>query len=651
MKLFLLLLLTHALCVNVMADVRLSKIFGNNMVLQRNKSIPVWGWADPGEKITIQFNKQIRKTTCGKDGKWKIELIAETAGGPYLLTAIGKNRINLNNILVGEVWICSGQSNMEMTVSNSQHANMEIRNGDFPQIRHIKIPNTISGTPVEDIAPAEWQIAKPATVGNFSAVAYFFARKVFKELNVPIGLINSSWGGSMIETWISREALENSDDFKNTFKEISFSDIEVKSNQNFQNIIKEIEASEGVLAPVTSPVNWQSPSLDDSQWKKISLPVSFDQAGLQKFDGTMWLRKTIHLDKEATLQPAVINLSTIDDMDKTYINGQLVGSSNTYSDVRQYNVAAGILKEGNNVVAIRVTDNNGNGGFFGKPADINLTCANQVMPLAGEWFYKIEAFKRSAPNPNSYPSILFNAMINPLLPFAIKGVLWYQGETNAERAHQYKNAFPLLINDWRSRFKHGDFPFYFVQLASYRANNGNSAKGSDWAELREAQTQTLSLPNTGMSVTLDIGETNDIHPANKQDVGERLAAIALSQQYKKNIPYSGPVYQSMQVAGNKAILSFLNIDAGYLVKDKYGYIKGFEIAGADKKFYFARAYIEKDKVVVNSDSVAAPVAVRYGWADDMPEANLYNKHGFPVGPFRTDNWPGITDNVKYTVTY
>ena len=651
MKPFLLLLITYALCGTAMADVRLSKIFGNNMVLQRNKSIPVWGWADAGEKITIQFNKQVKKTTCGKSGKWQIELTAEIAGGPYQLTATGKNRIILNNILIGEVWICSGQSNMEMTVSSSQHADMEIRSGDFPQIRHIKIPNTISGTPVIDVAPAEWQIAKPATVGNFSAVAYFFARKVFKELNIPVGIINSSWGGSMIETWISGEALERSDDFKNTFKEVSFNDIEAKNNQNFQNIIKEIEASEGVSTPVISQKEWQSQSLDYSRWKKINLPVSFNEAGLQKFDGTMWLRKTIHVKKEAMLQPAVINLSTIDDMDETYINGQLVGSSNTYSDVRQYNVAAGILKEGNNVVAIRVTDNNGNGGFFGKPADINLTCANQVIPLAGEWFYKIEAFKRSAPNPNSYPSILFNAMINPLLPFAIKGVLWYQGETNAERAHQYKNAFPLLINDWRSRFKHGDFPFYFVQLASYRANNGNSAKGSDWAELREAQTQTLSLPNTGMSVTLDIGETNDIHPANKQDVGERLAAIALSQQYKKNIPYSGPVYQSMQVAGNKAILSFLNIDAGYLVKDNYGYIKGFEISGADKKFYFARAYIQKDKVVVNSDSVAAPVAVRYGWADDMPEANLYNKHGFPAGPFRTDNWPGITDKVKYTVTY
>ena len=230
-------------------------------------------------------------------------------------------------------------------------------------------------------------------------------------------------------------------------------------------------------------------------------------------------------------------------------------------------------------------------------------------------------------------------------------MLWYQGETNAARAHQYKYAFPLLINDWRRRFKQGDFPFYFVQLSSYRANIGNSAKGSEWAELREAQTQTLSLQNTGMSVTLDIGETNDIHPANKHDVGERLAAIALNQQYKRNIPYSGPVYHSMQIADNKAVLSFLNIDTGYFIKDKYGYIKGFEVAGGDRKFYFARAYIENDKVVVHSDSVAAPVAVRYGWADDMPDANLYNKQGFPAGPFRTDNWPGITDKVKYIITY
>ncbi len=472
---------------SALADVRLPNIFGDDMVLQRNRQIPVWGWAAPGERVTVVFNKQTVRTKAGKDGSWKLYLKPETAGGPYQFRVKGKNEIVLQNVLVGEVWVCSGQSNMEMHVKHSADKRyaQEIREANYPQIRHIKVPSTLAEKPASDIPVARWRTATDsAYVADFTSVGYFFARKLQEELGVPIGLINASWGGTIVETWISREALDRSDEFGQSVK------------------------------------------------------------------------KTVEQVKAAS-------------------------------------------KDG-----------------------------------------KI--------GPNQYPALLFNGMINPIIPFAIQGAIWYQGESNAQRAYQYQKAFPLMIQDWRTRWQQGDFPFYFVQLASFDANGGNSRKGSTWAELREAQTATLVLNNTGMAVTIDIGDSKDIHPANKKDVGLRLAAIALHQRYEKNTEYSGPVYRAMTVEENKAIVSFTH-DEGLWVNDKYGYLKGFEVAGADQRFYYARANVVGNRVEVYSDSVAAPVAVRYAWADDIPEANLYNKAGFPAGPFRTDNWKGVTQEVRYTV--
>jgi sialate O-acetylesterase len=288
---------------------------------------------------------------------------------------------------------------------------------------------------------------------------------------------------------------------------------------------------------------------------------------------------------------------------------------------------------------------------YGDSSDIKLTIANHSIPLYGDWLFGVESVtgESSSVGPNSYPTLLFNAMVNPLIPFAFQGVIWYQGEANAGRAYQYRKAFPLMINDWRKQWNAGDFPFYFVQLASWNADNGNSANGSTWAELREAQTMTLSLPNTGMAVTADIGNETDIHPKDKQDVGKRLAAIALHNVYKKDIVFSGPMYQSMQTQDNKIILSFTNAGSGLMIKDKYGYLKGFEVAGADKQFHYAKAYIENDKVVVFNDSVSAPVAVRYDWADFADDGNLFNAEGFPASPFRTDTWKGITEEQRFTI--
>ena len=372
---------------------------------------------------------------------------------------------------------------------------------------------------------------------------------------------------------------------------------------------------------------------------------------LTDFDGIVWYRKTISINAADAGKPAVLELAMIDDADETYINGVKVGSTNSYNEKRKYNIPAGILKEGKNIIVARVLDTGGGGGIWGDAADMKITVAVDVIPLQGEWKYQVAIASSTAVavGPNSYPTLLSNGMISPLVPFAIKGAIWYQGEANAGRAYQYRKALPLMITDWRKRWGLGDFPFYFVQLASFNANNGNSQKGSEWAELREAQAMTLSLPNTGMSVTTDIGEVNDIHPKNKQDVGKRLAAIALNKNYGKVIEYSGPVYESMKIEHDKIVLTFTHTGSGLMTKNKYGYLQGFEISGADKKFYYAKAFIKDNTVIVFADEVTSPAAVRFGWADDAGENNLFNKEGFPAVPFRTDSWQGVTDKVQYKI--
>ncbi|MDF2193702.1 sialate O-acetylesterase [Paraflavitalea sp. CAU 1676] len=632
------------------ANVSLPRIFGDNMVLQRNKPIPVWGWAAPNEKVTVQFNKQVKTVKADKSGQWKVALDPEQAGGPWQLTVKGKNNIALNNILVGEVWVCSGQSNMEWTVNSSNNKEQEIANANFPQIRHIKVPNTVAATPQQDLPGGSWEVCSPQTVANFTAVGYFFARELYQQLNVPIGLINTTWGGTMVETWASKEAFERNEDFKTLFANAKLANLETSIKEKGAQLTKKIEALQGPLKPGNNTEAWKSEGLNDADWAHMKLPNVWEAEGYENLDGVVWFRKTINLDAAQAGKQATIELASIDDIDETYVNGTKVGSMTQWDLARKYTIPAGILKAGKNVIAIRVTDNSGGGGIYGDPANMKLSVGNSTLSLAGDWLFRVESIRIvNSIGPNNYPTLLYNSMVNQIIPYAIEGAIWYQGESNAGRAYQYRKSFPLMINDWRQRWNQGDFPFYFVQLASFNSANGDTQKGSTWAELREAQTNTLSLPNTGMAVTIDIGESKDIHPRNKQDVGKRLAAIALHNQYQKQGEYSGPLYQSMKAAGNKIELSFSHAQSGFMVKDKYGYIKGFEIAGADKKFYFAQALVSGDKLIVWSDKVAAPVAVRYAWADDMPEANLYNKDGFPAVPFRTDNWTGITESVKYSI--
>jgi sialate O-acetylesterase len=493
-----------------LADVRLPAVLSDHMVLQQGMQVPVWGWADAGEEVAVQLGDLKAVTRAGADGTWKVAVGPLAAGGPLTMTVAGKNTITVSDILVGEVWVCSGQSNMAWTVANSNNAQEEIAAADFPQIRLITVARVTADEPQAD-TKGSWAACSPQTVGNFSAAGYFFGRKLHKDLGVPVGLISSNWGGTRAEAWTSAPTLKADPMFAPAF------------DQHVQSVETYVKNESTMKAKHEEQL---------AKWKEAA-----DKA---KAEG-----------KPAPRRP-------------------------------------------------------------GPPQD-----------------------PRTGPN---RPCALYNGMITPLIPFAIRGAIWYQGESNAGKAYEYRRLFPLMIQDWRRNWGQGDFTFLFVQLANFMARKDEPGD-SAWAELREAQSMTLSLPKTGQAVIIDIGEEKDIHPKNKQDVGARLALAAEAISYGKDVVYSGPVYKAMKVDGGKAVLTFEHIGGGLVAKgDK---LAGFAIAGEDRKFVWADARIEGDTVVVSSDKVAAPVAVRYAWADN-PDCNLYNKAGLPASPFRTDQWPGVT---------
>lgn len=496
-------LVALGLCLaSVNAEVKPHALFGDHMVLQQGKTIHVWGTADAGEKVTVQLAKQKKSTTADDSGEWKVALKKMAVGGPYSMTISGKNSITYNNVMLGEVWVCSGQSNMQWTVSNSNNPDYEIKMANYPKIRLFSVPRVTAGKPQQNVN-AEWQECNPSTIPGFSAVAYFFGRELNTRLNVPIGLIHTSWGGTPAEAWTRQQELE---------------DLPIAS--------KIVEDGKNKLANI--PNQLEKLEQDYMDWK--------DRAATAEYNGDPV--------PEAPRPP---------------------------DDFRRH-----------------------------------------------PW----------------RPSGLYNAMIAPLIPYSIQGAIWYQGESNAGRAYQYRELFPTMIQSWRNAWDQGDFPFYFVQLANFKPGGGN------WPELREAQTMTLSLPNTGMAVTTDIGDPVDIHPRNKQDVGKRLALVALARDYGHDIVYSGPMYKAMDKKGNSIALSFDHIGSGLVAMG--GELDGFIIAGADKEFHPATAKIEGDAVIVSSDAVSSPVAVRYAWTDNPEEANLFNKEGLPASSFRTDEWPGQT---------
>ncbi|MFI0492162.1 sialate O-acetylesterase, partial [Flavobacterium sp.] len=453
-KQFLFLFIAFSFCAN--ANVRLPKIFADDMVLQRNKLIPIWGWADANEKIEIKFNKQTKTTKADKNGKWIIRLDAENAGGPYELSIKGINKIIIKNVLVGEVWICSGQSNMEFKVSQADNFEKEINDANFPSIRQFTVSRDVSSLPKDDVKAGKWEICNKSTVGNFTAVGYFFAKKIFAELKIPIGLIHTSWGGTVSETWTSREGLESSDEFKEMIAGMPNVNLDSISKVFNKSISKRVETLQGSKINPEISETYKEFSFNDSTWPEMNEPEVWESQALGEFDGVVWLRKSIILSANEAGKSGTVELSKIDDEEISYVNGVEVGRNNNWDAKRKYTIPAGILKEGNNVISIRVVDNGGGGGIYGESDDLKITIGDKIIPLKGKWKYQVESVKSDI-GPNSYPSLLFNAMVNPLIPYAFEGVLWYQGESNASRAQQYKKAFPLLITDWRKKWNQGDF--------------------------------------------------------------------------------------------------------------------------------------------------------------------------------------------------
>jgi sialate O-acetylesterase len=630
----------------VSAEVKLPKIFSSNMVLQQGIQIPVWGWAAPGEKVSVSFKNLTINAKADKTGKWLVNLPAQEYGGPYTLVVKAKNTVTFDNVLVGEVWICSGQSNMEFRVDQGNNQAEEIKNANYPKIRLFTVPKRVAQLPEQDIESGEWVECSPETVKGFSAVGYFFGRELATELKVPIGLIHSSWGGTVAETWISPNSIDSDPDFKDKMIELQKYDVKTLVQQKLEKIKT---ALGGVIPTEDNGIKngialWAAPDFDDSAWKTIRTPSLWENQGYADVDGIAWYRKEITLPDNPGKNNLVLNLGKIDDDDITWLNGVEIGKTVGYNIDRVYTVDSKILKPGKNVLTIRVNDTGGGGGLYSMSNEVFMTLENKNIPLAGSWKFKITkaSVSSSFMEPNSYPTLLFNGMINPLVPYGIKGAIWYQGESNADRAKQYQRVFPELITDWRKQWAEGDFPFLFVSLANYQRPVTQPAE-SDWAELREAQSKTLSLTNTGMALAIDIGEANDIHPKNKQDVGKRLALNAFKVAYKKDLVFSGPMFKTVEFKDGKAYISFNETGSGLMVKNKYGYINGFSIAGSDKKFRWAKASLADNKtIVVFSDEIKDPVAVRYGWANNPDDLNLYNKEGLPANPFRTDNWPGIT---------
>jgi sialate O-acetylesterase len=637
---------------SLLGDIKVPVLIGDNMVLQQKVKVRLWGKADPGESVTVSFQDQSAHSTADTSGRWSLFLNPLPAGGPFELKFSGKNTLTFRNILVGEVWICSGQSNMEWPLIQAARGKEEAEQAENPNLRLFTVTKTTALNPQEDVA-GRWEVSTPRSAAEFSAVGYFFGRELSWNLKIPIGLINTSWGGTPAEAWTSQEALEAEVSLRPIVTRLE----KVLADARSSGAVKEEAQDSGYYKDQGNQgfsLGYAKPELDLAEWKKMTLPQLWENAGLA-IDGAVWFRKEINLPAGWSGKDLVLELGAIDDFDATYFNGIQVAATGletpgSYAVPRKYPVPGSLVKSGRNVVSVRVFDHFGGGGFGGDAAEMRLRLKQDPsatpLGLAGSWDYKVELSlkpkleaQRLGPNNPNTPSVLYNAMVAPLTPFALRGAIWYQGESNASRAYQYRSLFPAMIQNWRQAWNQPGFPFYFVQLANFM-NAVPEPGESEWAELREAQLFTTRSPNTGMAVIIDIGEAKDIHPKNKQDVGLRLARIALAETYGQSLVSSGPLFRSARQEGNKMVVRFTDAGSGLTTRN-HEPLKGFAIAGTDRQWVWAEAEIRDGEVVVWNDRVPVPVAVRYGWANN-PDCNLYNREGLPASPFRSDQWPGLT---------
>jgi sialate O-acetylesterase len=653
MRPFLITLFLSCLFFQSQAQLTTAKLFGDNMVLQRNQPVPVWGWAEKNAKVAVIFNGQYINTKADEQGNWKVTLTPMEAGGPYSMRInSGKVHLVYNDVMLGEVWLCSGQSNMEFQLKNAYGYRAEQKNARQQTVRQFHVTDKMSLEPEKDVAGGQWVKADTNTVGDFTAVGYFFAKKLAQELHVTVGLINSSWGGTQVESWISKDALLNSPELGAVAKGLpaNWDDVKKRIDKQLRNYAYHNKE----VVNYTPEQLANQPASFFEEWQKGQAPGSWEWQGkLYSYRGQGFMQRTIKLDSSYTNQKSALRLGQTDADITIYINGKLV-KQGALSGNYQVDLPAGTWKGGDNSLLIDLQSQQKNPSWFGvglnsQANDLYVSFPDTLVNLADNNWRNMPDLSKPYQFvflPNNTAFNLYNAMINPLIPYAIAGVTWYQGETNADRAFQYRTSFPLMITDWRNKWKK-ELPFLFVQLASFGGFQ-NSDKGSNWAELREAQTMTLKLPATGMAVTTDIGDPLNIHPRDKADVGLRLANKALSSVYHLPGFHESPLFSSADFTDGAAVINFSHAENGLVIKDKYGYLKGFEVAGADHKFYYAQAVIvDGNKVKAWSDQVKQPVAVRYAWTDAPIEANLFSKEGFPVSSFRSDNWKGVTDGNKF----
>ncbi len=640
-------------------ELSVNSLFSDHMVLQQQEEVAFWGEYTPEEEVTVSGSWGKEASAIVDDnGNWTLRLSTPEAGGPFTVNIVTKDStITLNDVMAGEVWLASGQSNMSMPVKGwppndlIDNSKEEIAGADYPGIRMFTVVRSLSVEPLDTLV-GQWDVASPETAGEFSATAYFFARRIHRELNIPIGIIHTSWGGTVAEAWTSKSQLRKMGDFDN--------DIERLENASEQKTTLEWFSKWDTVAIPQTEKGWENidfsnsevtqPDFSDEHWSSIELPGRFDVYDSGALDGAFWFRKTIVI--EDIESGYTLSIGFVDDMDATYVNGYKVGGlagSGKYNVEREFTVPESILNKGENIIAIRAIDTGGP-GIFGAPmlltnksgVSVSLEGTWKYIPVAEFYenkFYVYDInYSSILTRPNilklhpNLPTVLFNAMIHPVIPFTIKGTIWYQGESNVSRAAQYKKLFPAMIEDWRQQWK-SDFPFYFVQIAPFRYQQSGDVSLDMSQKLRDAQRHSLQTKNTGMVVTMDIGNFTNIHPSNKQDVGARLAGLALANDYGKQLVASGPLYKDHEISGNKMLLDFDYKGAGLVAKDAD--LSGFEIAGADKKYVPAVAIIVDDKVQVFAASIARPEYARYAWRDNGI-ATLFNKEGLPASSFTTE---------------
>ena len=656
------------------AAVKPANLFQEGMVLQQATKIPVWGRADPGERVTVGFAGQTKLATTGADGKWMVNLDPMPADTtPKELSVSASNKVTIGNVVVGEVWLASGQSNMQFTLNEAMNKQQEIAAADFPLMRRFTVTPGGSLDPAED-AKGTWKVCTRQTAGGYSAVAYFFARELHQSLKIPIGIIDSSYGGTPAEAWTSREAMDSVPALKKLAAgQIAAVLAAPAEMANFPSALAAWEEKYGVKdgENVGFKQGWAAPDANTVDWKPVNAGFTWAAALGAKGGGVFWLRKEVDLPASAAGKPFTLSFGYLPEQYHTaYFNGVEVGRMGStppdyYTGGRSATIPGALVKAGRNVIALRFVSHTEKGGFYAPGKSLQFPV---VDPYGVGNIWLIKAEKEFEPLPpralESRPKIngskiqytstaLFNEMIHPLIPFAFRGVIWYQGEANASAqgaGEYYRTLLSLMINDWRGRWREGDFPFYIVQLANY-SDVDRSHRTNPWSILRESQTWvSQTLPHSGLAVTIDVGSAVTIHPTDKQDVGKRLAAVALAKGYGvKGVAFQSPLYKSQAIEGDKIRVQFGSESGALMVGEKRaleparevpdGKLAWFEIAGEDRRFAWAEARIDGNSVVVSSPEVPHPVAVRYAWAENPEGCNLYSRAGLPASPFHTDDWP------------